>query len=78
MNEQRFTIFILNPEGLVDPGLAIAGSRAGAVGILDAEPVMADADLASGIDRLSRYARNAFGVKFSDVGAQTLERALRA
>jgi acyl transferase domain-containing protein/NAD(P)H-dependent flavin oxidoreductase YrpB (nitropropane dioxygenase family)/NAD(P)-dependent dehydrogenase (short-subunit alcohol dehydrogenase family) len=60
----HFTIFVLNPSGCADPALALAGSRAGAVGVLNAETPMASAELAAGLGRLAR-AGQPFGLKWS-------------
>ena len=60
-----FTAFVLNPARCVDPALAIAGSRAGGVGVLNAELGMREKDLDGALRHMERHARNAFGLKVS-------------
>lgn len=58
-----FTVFILNPNGLPDPALAVAGSRAGAVGVLNAENGMAPAEMGVALRRLA-LPRKPYGLKW--------------
>ncbi len=60
----NFTLFILNPAGLADPALAIAGCRAGAVGVLNAETFIEPSALAEALVRLAAT-RRPFGLKWS-------------
>jgi NAD(P)H-dependent flavin oxidoreductase YrpB (nitropropane dioxygenase family) len=60
-----FTLFILNPAGLIDPALAIAGCRAGAVGVLNAEARIEPVALAEALFRLAAT-RRPFGLKWSN------------
>ncbi len=72
-----FTQFVFTPAGLGDVTLAIAASRAGAVGVYNAElDTDAKATLAL-LARLARHARGAFGIKL-DVIDDTLAAGLRA
>ncbi len=59
-----FTLFILNPAGLADPALALAGCRAGAVGVLNAETFIEPSALAEALVRLAATHRP-FGLKWS-------------
>jgi len=57
-----FQFVILSLPGLADPALAIAGSRAGGLGILDLEHVHDEAAARSAIARLARYTQHACGL----------------
>ncbi|MFY9509694.1 MAG: beta-ketoacyl synthase, partial [Rubrivivax sp.] len=60
-----FQQFVFTPAGLGDASLAIAASRAGAVGVYNAE---LDADAATalrGLAQLARYGRGAWGIKLA-------------
>ena len=59
-----FTLFILNPAGLSDPALAMAGCRAGGVGVLNAEIALKPPGLAAALARLAAI-RAPFGLKWS-------------
>ncbi|MBI3156615.1 MAG: SDR family NAD(P)-dependent oxidoreductase [Burkholderiales bacterium] len=62
-----FTVYVFTPAGLRDPTLAIAASRAGAVGIYNAE-FDADSDAAiEALDRMARLGRGPFGLKLDAV-----------
>lgn len=56
-------IFVLNPAGLADPALAIAGSRAGAVGILNAEFAATADRVEPALKRLAQFGGPAIGLK---------------
>ncbi len=64
------TVFVLNPSGIADPALALAGSRAGAVGVLNAEKPIASAELASALRELAQ-AGKPFGLKWSGAALPT-------
>ncbi|HMM40682.1 MAG TPA: beta-ketoacyl synthase N-terminal-like domain-containing protein, partial [Thermomicrobiales bacterium] len=74
-----FEILVCSPPGMPDPTLPIAGSRAGAIGILNLE-LVADLGLAvDAIDRLVTFGRGRFGVLLdgdaADLRAAILDRA---
>jgi len=60
---KRFKLTALTPAGLPNPSLAIAASRAGALGVLDLEYIRDRQAGLNGIQRLAQYARNDFGIK---------------
>ena len=61
---KSFRIIVETPPGSPDPTLAIAGSRAGGIGVLNLEFVSDSRTCIEHIEKLSRYsARNDFGVK---------------
>jgi acyl transferase domain-containing protein/NAD(P)H-dependent flavin oxidoreductase YrpB (nitropropane dioxygenase family)/NADP-dependent 3-hydroxy acid dehydrogenase YdfG len=67
----RFEWIVLTPPGLLDPALAAAASRSGALGVLDLEWAAdgcqdggaGDGDVRAAIAALERLARGPFGVK---------------
>ncbi|AMV36070.1 type I polyketide synthase [Planctomyces sp. SH-PL62] len=76
-NTSDFDWMVLTPGGFPDPSLAIAGSRAGAVGVLNLEFVD-EMDLAlTALDRLATMGRDRLGVLL-DAGATDLLRAILA
>lgn len=68
--------FVLNPARLADPAIAIAGSRAGGIGVLNAELGMANADVDEALRRMARHARAPFGLKLFEADESTLALAL--
>lgn len=70
----EFTVFILNPAGLPDPALAVAGCRAGAVGVLNAETGMAPTAMKAALGRLAAT-RKPFGLKWSGLEPPAMEEA---
>ncbi|HMN75225.1 MAG TPA: SDR family NAD(P)-dependent oxidoreductase [Burkholderiaceae bacterium] len=62
-----FITFVFSPAGLGDPALAIAASRAGAVGIYNGELDTDSRQLVASLDRLARYAHGRFGVKLDEI-----------
>ena len=58
-----FTTFVFTPAGLGDVSLAIAASRAGAVGIYNAELEPDSAAVVACLQRLAHHARGVFGIK---------------
>lgn len=66
-------VFVLNPAGLADPALAIAGSRAGAIGVLNAEFSAGTDWVARGLERLAQFGGPAIGLKLGHDGAALLE-----
>jgi acyl transferase domain-containing protein/NAD(P)H-dependent flavin oxidoreductase YrpB (nitropropane dioxygenase family)/NAD(P)-dependent dehydrogenase (short-subunit alcohol dehydrogenase family) len=63
-----FIKFICTPAGRVDPALAIAGSRAGGVGVLNAELTNEVAQVVQALDRLAEHACGPYGLKIHGAG----------
>src|SRR5690348_16026966 len=59
----EFVNLVYTPAGLDDPSLAICASRAGGVGILNAELSSDARAILGGLDRLGRYACGPYGIK---------------
>ncbi|MBS0561714.1 MAG: nitronate monooxygenase, partial [Proteobacteria bacterium] len=70
-------VFALNPAGLPDPDLAIAASRAGAVGVLNAECGGDPAWVEPALRRLARFGGDAIGLKVSGGDAALIDVAAR-
>ena len=66
-----FTLFVLNPAGLDDPALALAGCRAGAVGVLNAETGLAADALGVALRQLAATGAP-FGLKWGGSGRPAL------
>jgi acyl transferase domain-containing protein/NAD(P)H-dependent flavin oxidoreductase YrpB (nitropropane dioxygenase family)/NADP-dependent 3-hydroxy acid dehydrogenase YdfG len=64
--------FVLNPAGFADPALAIAGSRAGAIGILNAEFGAAASWVEPALARLAEFGGRSIGLKLTAPGAPLL------
>ncbi|MEP9411408.1 MAG: SDR family NAD(P)-dependent oxidoreductase [Candidatus Brocadia sp.] len=62
---QSFQFIVLTPPCLPDPSIAIAASRAGAIGIADLEYTKNAHDKLNIISRLTRYVRKGCGIKLS-------------
>jgi len=62
-----FEFVALTLPGLADPSVAIAASRAGAVGVLDVSFVSEEQLAVRAVARLARFARGPCGVKFDPV-----------
>ena len=60
---QSFRFFVYTPAGHDDPSLAIAASRAGGIGVLNAECFSDVRSVASALGRLAHHARNPYGIK---------------
>ena len=58
----KFSILALTPAGHDDPGLAIAATRAGALGVFNAESIADAVVIETGLARLQRFAKGAFGL----------------
>ena len=58
-----FRFFIFTPAGYDDPSLAIAASRAEAVGIFNAECHTDSQPVIEALERLAGFARNSYGLK---------------
>jgi len=72
-----FTQFVFTPAGLGDAALAIAASRAGAVGVYNAELDTDTKAVVAALERLAQHARGGYGIKLDAVDA-TLAASLRA
>lgn len=72
----NFTQFVFTPAGLGDPALAIAASRAGAVGIYNAELDTDPKAVVQAFEWLARHARGDYGIKV-DAIAEPLAASLR-
>ena len=62
-----FTKFVLTPAGLGDASLAIAASRAGAVGVYNAELDMQQSVTWAAMARLAQHAHGAYGIKLDAI-----------
>ena len=65
MLRRTFQVIALTPPGPPDPTIAIAASRAGAIGILDLEWTNDVNAAKESINRMASYARNACGIKLN-------------
>ncbi|MBS0445541.1 MAG: SDR family NAD(P)-dependent oxidoreductase [Proteobacteria bacterium] len=62
-----FKTFVFTPAGLGDAALAIAASRAGAVGVYNAEFDLDARGAVAALDRLARHARGSYGIKLGTI-----------
>ncbi len=62
-----FVKFVFTPAGLRDISIAVAASRAGAVGIYNAELDGDSREIVGAFDRLAKYARGGFGIKLDAI-----------
>ena len=62
-----FTKFVFSPAGLGDASLAIAGSRAGAVGVYNAELDLEPAVTWAAMGRLAQHAHGVYGIKLDAI-----------
>jgi acyl transferase domain-containing protein/NAD(P)H-dependent flavin oxidoreductase YrpB (nitropropane dioxygenase family)/NAD(P)-dependent dehydrogenase (short-subunit alcohol dehydrogenase family) len=69
----EFKIITLTPPGFPDPGIAIAGCRAGGVGVLDLEYTGDVKAAQQSIQRLERFAGADFGIKLAGSNIEFLE-----
>ncbi|WP_372604196.1 SDR family NAD(P)-dependent oxidoreductase, partial [Actibacterium sp.] len=69
-----FQVIVLTPLGAGDPALAIAASRAGHIGILDAEMPLGAQRLDAALEQLSLGAKAGFGLKLGLPDADDLTR----
>src|ERR1700722_6403208 len=56
-------VIVLTPPGVIDPSLAIAACRAGAVGVLDLEFLVDYLSAVSAIERILHFTSNRFGIQ---------------
>ena len=73
----RHKTFVLNPAGYANPDLAIAASRAGAVGVLNAEVGNAAAWIEPALARLAQFGGPSIGLKLTQSNAGLLGLAAR-
>ncbi len=66
-------IMLFTPAGWIDPKLAIAACRAGALGVLDLEHASVQPGIAPALAQLQRHTRTPFGVKLGSNAGQFLE-----
>src|SRR3990172_7869185 len=59
----RFQVIALTLPGMLNPAVAIAGSRAGALGVMDLEYARDTSLAIDAIKKLCRYAKGEFGIK---------------
>src|SRR5207245_11486093 len=69
-----FEIVILTPPELPDPSMAIAASRAGALGVLNLEFLRDPEGAKSAISAMSRHARRETGAKLSGASGDLIRR----
>jgi malonyl CoA-acyl carrier protein transacylase len=72
----RFDFIVVTPPGLADPGLAIAASRAGALGVLDLQFVGDGERARSAVHALARHARGRCGIKLDSGRSPQYDRVL--
>lgn len=60
---RAFQMIILTPPGLIDPSLAIAGSRAGETGVLDLEYAKDEEAAREAVGKLALYGGKQIGIK---------------
>jgi len=62
-----FTQFVFTPAGLGDAALAIAASRAGAIGVYNAELDTDSKAVVAALEQLARHARGSYGIKLDAI-----------
>ena len=73
---RAFDYIVVTPPGFADPALAIAASRAGALGVLDLQ-FLDDEEIAlTAAKTLARQARNRCGIKLDSSASQLCDRVL--
>jgi acyl transferase domain-containing protein/NAD(P)H-dependent flavin oxidoreductase YrpB (nitropropane dioxygenase family)/NAD(P)-dependent dehydrogenase (short-subunit alcohol dehydrogenase family) len=72
-----FLFFVLTPPNHNDASLAIAASRAGEVGVYNAEFHRDAQSVECALDQLAKYARNPYGVRLGNVEQQILDTVLK-
>ena len=60
-----FQLIALTPAGTTDPTIAIAATRAGAVGVLDLEFRSHDQAALEAVKRLAQFVRKPFGIRIN-------------
>src|SRR5438128_5480127 len=73
-----FRIICLTPAGAADPAIAIAASRAGALGVLDLELALDGQAAAAALRKMERLCRSSFGVKLDGRRIDFLDAVARA
>ena len=77
MSKHLFTTFVFTPAGASDAALAIAASRAGAVGVVNAEFQSDSQTVLAMLASVARFASQGYGLKLDRLDL-TLETALRS
>jgi acyl transferase domain-containing protein len=72
----EFITFVYSPAGMADPALAIAASRAGAVGVFNAELTPDATAVLDGLARTAKSARGDFGLRLDTLSDDVAEAAL--
>ena len=67
---------VMTPPGSPDPALAIAASRAGAIGVLDLQFAADGADVVGAIQSLARHSRGRCGIKIGSCAPPQLDHVL--
>ncbi len=70
-------ILVTTPPVPLDPALAIAACRAGAIGVLDLEHAAAEAEALAALTKLEHFTSSPFGVKLGRDSAEIAERVLQ-
>src|SRR5689334_5669434 len=73
-----FDFIVVTPPGPPNPALAIAASRAGAIGILDLQFADDSEDVLVAVRTLARHSRGRCGVKIGSCARSQFERLLSA
>ena len=69
----HFDFVVLTPAGKPDPRLAIAGSRAGAIGVLNLEHTSDVASSLNALNALTKFGRGRVGIQISERSAAVLD-----
>lgn len=70
----KFAKLVFTPAGLNDVGLAVAASRAGSIGVYNAELESDPARIVAALDRLARFAGGPFGLRLDALHDSVLAR----
>jgi hypothetical protein len=76
VDARAFDYIVVTPPGFADPALAIAASRAGALGVLDLQ-FLDDEEIAlAAVNTLARQSRNRCGIKLDSSASPLCDRVL--
>src|SRR3990172_6720723 len=73
-----FRFIVLTPPGLADASLAIAASRAGALGVVNLEHSRTPEAAVAAVEKANQFARNPFGVRLGVGDDALLDKLLAA
>ena len=73
----RFQVIALTLPGMLNPAVAIAGSRAGALGVMDLEYARDTSLAIDAIKKLCRYAKGEFGIKLRSADSEFFDEVIR-